>query len=793
MIRNLYFTGPERYYNGSREQTPTDPAAKVLIHFSNTNLIIIAINNTFRIVWSQARQAYVVAHEKAASSGRPSTASKAISSVALLALLTGGGYANAADYTVNDSATYSSGLVMPITAGSSWSVTSSGTLGAISQSDPQYPGYSVYANGSTFGSVNVQGTITGEVRYASPSVIIGGVTIGSNAITKSWALNRVDAIYNAGSINSNIWYGMYLYGQSDNFTNSGVISNSGATNGGAIYLSGSISSFSNTSTGQINGREYGLRVSGFSDGSGITSLSNAGTISGAYAGMVLSGGSNVGIGTLNNVGNLTGTASGSAGLIIDGSEGAAPFGAIVNASNGTISGLQDGLRLVTTDSAINQLTNLGAILGSTGYGINNEGTINTLNNAQGGLTPLTYSGVLPSNYKIILGPTATSYGKLVATSVTGQFTFGIYSGSTVNSNRYVGVLQGITASNITGPTTGTYNGVTYQLVLEDGQTTIWDLLFPNYSVGAGPSAADTFKSLLPNAVALRNAYNIQSAKIAQGLAYDCTVYDQRSMCVAFAGGYTTGNEFGGTVGALIIAHKPNQHFRFGGYMDQSWGSSTFGGLTTRKANPGYGLFGVWSQNAEGSGIQVRGSANVGQVDIETTREVVDTAEAGFGKSDIKSYGVQLEVSRLYVVNPQWTVQPYVGYRKTTNQRAAYTEAADITAPLSYSSLKQSSETLTAGATFAHPVSAQTTLFLRAGVEHDLTNQIDAYAATNSDIGAIDSIDMSTNTRNTRPTVSFAVNHNISKTERVGFSLEHRTEAFQSGNSTAAFVQYTMGF
>ena len=311
---------------------------------------------------------------------------------------------------------------------------------------------------------------------------------------------------------------------------------------------------------------------------------------------------------------------------------------------------------------------------------------------------------------------------------------------------------------------------------------------------SGPSILDTLNSFRPNAFALRNALNMQSAKIAQGLSYDCTAYDQKNICVSFVGTKSDGKGFDATTGALILAHKPISNFRYGGYIDQSIGSTASGGLNVKNGNPGYGAFAVWSQNSDGSGVQIRAAANIGKVDIETTRipGQVSTAEAGFGKSNIKSNGFQLEVSKNYAINNMWSARPYVGYRKTTNTRAGYTETNAVDFPLTYSSLKQNTETLIAGTTFAHSLSANTTIFMTAGVEHDLKNRIGNYAATSIDI-EIDSIDMSADKRKTRPIVSFALSHDIDKTQRVGVSLTHRKEAFASGSTTWAFLQYSTGF
>lgn len=93
----------------------------------------------------------------------------------------------------------------------------------------------------------------------------------------------------------------------------------------------------------------------------------------------------------------------------------------------------------------------------------------------------------------------------------------------------------------------------------------------------------------------------------------------------------------------------------------------------------------------------------------------------------------------------------------------------------------------------HTLSAKTTLFLTAGIEHDLKNSIGNYQVASEIISGIEFSDMGSNKTKTRPAVSFALNHDIDKTQRVGVSLTHRKEAFASGSTTLAFLQYSKGF
>lgn len=310
---------------------------------------------------------------------------------------------------------------------------------------------------------------------------------------------------------------------------------------------------------------------------------------------------------------------------------------------------------------------------------------------------------------------------------------------------------------------------------------------------AGPSVADTQASFVSNAYALRHTFNLQSAKIVQGLSYDCMVYDQKNICVTIIGANSDGKGFDAPSGALVVGYKLNENVRFGAYVDQSFDSASFGGLATDKSDPGYGVYGAWSQNADGSGYQVRAAANISKVDIESTRVAVDSAEAGFGQSSIKSEGIQLDVARSYEINSAWSVRPYVGYRKTTNTRSAYVETDSVEAPLSYDMLKQRTEMLVSGVTIDRLISTRTSLSLTAGVEYDLDNHIDSYQAVNEDIGDIEPIVMDSDVRKTRPSVSLGLNHDIGKAQRIGLSVSHRREAFDSESTTSGYVQYSIGF
>ncbi len=195
----------------------------------------------------------------------------------------------------------------------------------------------------------------------------------------------------------------------------------------------------------------------------IGTLTNSGTIRSDYG---ITNYSEIGIETLNNSGTISGD---NAGI----------------ANNGTI----------TT------LTNSGTISGY--FGIENFGAIETLNNQQGklGNNPLTLTGLLPTNYNIIIASTA-NYGQLAASALTGgtQTTFGVSSLSTTSSSilntTLTSVLSGISSNALTalGSLSGTSNGYTFVLSETASGSGIWNLLITACSVCSSDSTPDSSSS-----------------------------------------------------------------------------------------------------------------------------------------------------------------------------------------------------------------------------------------------------------------------------------------------------------
>ena len=627
--------------------------------------------------------------------------------------------------------------------------------------------------------------------------LVRATDITSNTTDYSWNNGGVLNISSGVTVSTTTSRAIQAYSGTD-LTNNGTITGSG---GGDAYLQGSGTISSITNNGVIS-TTSGAGTAINEDGGTLTTLINNGTITGYgnnaifnlttigtinnALGATISGGSGSGYSAIYNYGSLTSLIN---------------YGSIIGATgSGTAGNPYIGNNAITNgiSATLGTLTNYGSISApGGGVAIYNDpnGIITTLNNAQGAGNvngALTYSGTLPTNYNIILGSNASTYGKLSYSAGSGTLAnFGIHSGA-VSAKTYAGVLSGITA--VTNGRTGTYGGYSYQLSLESGSTTIWDLLFPSYYTG--PSVVDTQTSLVNSSSALQSIYTLQNSVIANSFSYDCNVFGANNICVS-AGGRNTAvsaaNGLNNTSGLLIAGYRINPQYRIGAYADQNLSVNNAGSTVSLGNNtPLIGLFGAWNERQDGTGTELKVSAAYGQKNTTVNRQVVGTSEAGSGGSQLNSQGAQATVKYGFAVMSDVVVSPYAGVRYTQNNMGGYTEgtSSTVTAPLTYSALNTNATTALAGVGASYRGIPQTTLFASAGVETDTNTANGTYSATG--VTGLTPINFNSNPVKTRPTASLGASYDVAKNQRLGVTGIYRQEAYQATQTTTVMATYTIG-
>ena len=435
---------------------------------------------------------------------------------------------------------------------------------------------------------------------------------------------------------------------------------------------------------------------------------------------------------------------------------------------------------------IGTLTNLGSITGQF-RSIYNTAPITTLNNRQGGNSPLSLAqSLVPTNYNVIID-SPTVYGKLSAPNSGGNLTFGIYSTSVVAPGTYEDVLTGLDDTRLTTKA-GAFNGLNWSLMFDGAH---YDLVFAT----PGPSPVATLEAMKSNAVGLRSAFAVQTAYLNPGLSYDCALFDSRGVCVAATGRNTSvqGSGAGATSGVVTLAYRLQPSLRVGAYVEQTVSSTGDPSVSVRKGNPDLGVFAVWSQRTDGEGPQVRVAHRQGQKKVDITRPVVAGSEPGSGTADLASRGTQLTLSHGVRLNDTWSVSPYVGVRSIDIERSAYSEAASasVVSPLSYGTLAERSVSLLLGSHFAGRVAPRFTLTGFVGVEHDQSRKSSDYSAIG--VTALQSFVFNGQPKKTRPAVSLGGIYDIDKTHQLSAQWVYRKEAFTSVATSSLLATYSAGF
>lgn len=305
--------------------------------------------------------------------------------------------------------------------------------------------------------------------------------------------------------------------------------------------------------------------------------------------------------------------------------------------------------------------------------------------------------------------------------------------------------------------------------------------------------SNTVGSMEINSAGVDQIFKLQNLKSIQSLSRDCAYTQAGKSCVSlFASGADSG-QLDSAMGGLLLALSPSKNFRLGAYLEQSKKSqASTGGVAQKQGDPAYGLFAMWSQDPDGSGMHVRAASNVSNVFIETTR--IDEL-SNRGLSDIQSKSFQLDLIKDYAFANKWMISPFIGYRDLSNKRMAYVEFLDSNTPLSYNEVKQNIQSVSLGATLAVKVSTNTKFALTAGLDEEIKNKIGNYSAISNRESGIEPyvIERGAVAKHKTNFLTFSMNHEINSTSMLGFSLSQRKSDEFTDKLVLGTVQFSKSF
>jgi len=654
------------------------------------------------------------------------------------------------------------------------------------------------------------------------------------------------------------------------FNMTGTLTNNGAVstiqNEAISLISGTVNSIINNGT--LTADAYTLRLQGgatltsFNNTNGMTSanggtvsvedstlttLINSGNISDATSGAINVSGATSSIGTLNNSGTIT-----SAGITINVSAGeitslintntitSTGGVAITMSGSSTINLINNSGTILsqTTDGIMNlsgtivTLTNAGTIQGEDGAGINNidiintltntgtiranniifndidnSGTIGTLINSQGQDDALTYTGLLPGSYYIVING-ADNYGKIIFNTTPSITTFNIHSSSTLSENTtYADVIDGLQIINFT-ETSGTYttsDGDSYDWSLSNTSGNLWSLLIGDCSGTCGvtpisyPSTASTQTTInnISYGMSAQMASFAMTTNFANLNTYDCGLFDATGGCFSVGGRFTdvnANNNSDSDSSAIVMVggYKINDHVRIAGFADQMVNNNTPSGIDMENKSPMVGLSLVWNQHPDHLGYQVKLANAYQDKDVTITRTATGDAEAGSGSTDVSVQSYIAEVSYQFLSNDKTAYRPYFAGRYAKIKQDGYTET-NVDNPLTYSTVEDESVTLVMGMKVKHSLSPEIYLNGSLGVEHDIHNDVDNLSVTATNISGLTPVSVNSNINKTRGVASLGADYYLAKNQMLSLKTQFQELAYTHTNAKTAYLSYTIGF
>ena len=237
-------------------------------------------------------------------------------------------------------------------------------------------------------------------------------------------------------------------------------------------------------------------------------------------------------------------------------------------------------------------------------------------------------------------------------------------------------FHAFSSAELNNTTTGTVtlSGTSYTWTLTDADSDlVWDLNFASN----GPSAADTQTSIQAIKGQLQGNLNslTAGANFANMNTYDCNFFDSKGGCFSFGSRYTDVQSPSMQTNSFVATggYKIDNHFRIAGFIDQNLNNNTAHNIDIENKGPLVGLIGVWNQNANQLGWQIKVANAYQSKDASIKRSVTGASEAGSGKTDIDSQSYVAEFSYNYAATSSLLLRPYVALRYALVKQEGYTE------------------------------------------------------------------------------------------------------------------------
>ena len=607
-----------------------------------------------------------------------------------------------------------------------------------------------------------------------------------------------NSLTNSGTIQTETTgnYGQAIHVENTNLTeitnsSGGVIKvTDSALNSGAIRVSGSssVNSITNNETISAVGTTHSRGILSINSAT-IDRVTNTGTISASGA-----SNSNYGIVFWNNSGTTvtnSGTIQGTGGNYGYGIR-LGDNGIISTIKNtGTIKGSKDG---IANSGNITNIVNTGTITGTSGYGIHNgDGSITNLTNSQNNLTVI---GNLPTNYYAKIN-SASSYGKITTTNPKGSMNVGIGDSSTLSEGTYEAVLNGVSAVNISN-SSGIYisNANHYKYSLSNSSGTQWDLvvsdLTEDVQCSINSNDSNCTKTTCITSAIEEGMNNVSNSNFAHLNTYDCDTFGESGQCLSLGGRYISVNDPKSEINGLVVVYgkKHSDHFRWGSFLHSNLYHNTPSSYTLSDKTPMVGLYGVWNEKSDHSGLQFKLGNSYQAKNAVFTRPVVGVSDEARGETTLSSNQVVLEIRNNIKLSTSLEYSPYLATLYSEKYQKGYIETG-VDLPLTYNNIIDTSWTAIAGLKFKKKFKQKNNIFGTFGFEHDISHNVSALSPTG--VSGLTTVDLNKNHNSTRPVISIGYEYQLSKNQLLQIKGQYQELPYQGMTEANLYSSYNFLF
>ena len=607
-----------------------------------------------------------------------------------------------------------------------------------------------------------------------------------------------NSLTNSGTIQTETTgnYGQAIHVENTNLTeitnsSGGVIKvTDSALNSGAIRVSGSssVNIITNNETISAVGTTHSRGIISINSAT-IDRVTNTGTISASGA-----SNSNYGIVFWNNSGTTvtnSGTIQSTGGNYSYGIR-LGDNGSISTIKNtGTIKGGKDG---ISNSGNVTNIVNTGTITGTSGYGIyNGDGSITNLTNSQNNLNII---GNLPSNYYAKIN-SASSYGKITATNPKGSMNVGISDSSILSEGTYEAVLNGVSAVNISN-SSGIYisNANHYKYSLSNSSGSQWDLvvsdLTEDVQCSINSNDSNCTKTTCMTSAIEEGMNNVSNSNFAHLNTYDCDTFGESGQCLSLGGRYISVNDPKSEINGLVVVYgkKHSDHFRWGSFLHSNLYHNTPSSYTLSDKTPMVGLYGVWNEKSDHSGLQFKLGNSYQAKNAVFTRPVVGVSDEARGETTLSSNQVVLEIRNNIKLSTSLEYSPYLATLYSEKYQKGYTEIG-VDLPLTYNNIIDTSWTAIAGLKFKKKFKQKNNIFGTFGFEHDISHNVSALSPTG--VSGLTTVDLNKNHNSTRPVISIGYEYQLSKNQLLQIKGQYQELPYQGMTELNVYGSYNFLF